>query len=233
MIYLYYLIFYKPILNTLIFFYETIAGHDFGLAIIFTTILVRLILAPFFHKGAHQQALMQRIQPKVQKIQELHKNDKEQQTKALMELYKEHGVNPFSGIILLIIQLPILIALYSIVRSGVGSSELLMLYSFIVRPDIVSHSLLGFIDLQSKNIFLVLFAAIAQYFQARMALYRNPDNPASQAEKLARQMAFIGPIVTIFIFYNFPAAVGLYWLVSSIFSLGQQYIVNLNFINTF
>src|ERR1700722_288989 len=107
MVYLYNLIFYRPILNALVFFYETVAGRDFGLAIIFTTLLLRLVLAPFFHKGAHQQAKMQRLQPKIQKLQEQHKDDREKQTKALMDLYKEHGVNPLSGILLLLIQLPI------------------------------------------------------------------------------------------------------------------------------
>ena len=227
MIYLYNLIFYRPILNALVFFYETAAFRDFGIAVILTTLLTRLILAPLFHKGAHQQAVMQRIQPKIKKIQEIHKDNKEKQTKALMDLYKEHGVNPFSSILLLIIQIPILIAVYGIIKSGIGPNELNSLYSFVLRPAIITHSFLGIIDLSSKSIVLVLLAAIAQYVQARLVIYRDPSGgQQSPAEKMAKQMAYIGPFITIFIFYNLPAAVGLYWLVSSIFSIFQQIIVN-------
>ena len=227
MIYLYNLIFYRPILNTLVFFYQIFNFHDFGVAIILTTLLIRFILAPLFHRGAHQQAVMQRLQPKIKQIQTTHKDDKEKQTRALMDLYKEHGVNPFSSILLLIIQLPILIALYGIIRSGIGAGEISMLYSFVSHPATITHTLFGVINLESKSFVLVLLAAIAQYVQARMMLYKNPDpSSISQAEKMARQMAFIGPVITLFVFYNLPAAVGLYWLVSSAFSIVQQYIVN-------
>ena len=228
MTYLYHLIFKYPILNLLIFFYQTIAFHDLGLAIIFVTLFIRLILYPFFHTGAKQQMLMQRIQPHVKKIQEEHKNDRDKQAKALMELYKEHGVNPFSSILLLIIQLPILIALYRIILSGLSGGALAGLYAFIPAPATINSLFLGFINLQAKNIWLVLLAAIAQYFQARLAIWRDPNNTAalSAPEKMARQMAFIGPLITILIFYNLPAAVGLYWLASSLFSIVQQVIVN-------
>lgn len=228
MTYLYHLIFKYPILNLLIFFYQTIAFHDLGLAIIFVTLFIRIILYPFFHTGAKQQILMQRIQPHVKKIQEEHKNDREKQAQALMALYKEHGVNPFSSFLLLIIQLPILIALYRIMLSDLGAGALAGLYSFNPAPASIGSLFLGFINLRSPNIWLVLLAALAQYFQGRLAIWRDPNNQAalSAPEKMARQMAFIGPIITIVIFYRLPAAVGLYWLATSIFSIIQQLIVN-------
>jgi len=228
MLYLYQTIISQPILNLLVFFYQTIAFHDLGLAIIFVTILIRLILYPFFHKSAKQQMLMQRIQPHVKKIQEQHKDDRQKQGEALMALYKEHGVNPFSGFLLLILQIPILIALYRLFLGGLGADQLKLLYSFIPMPQMINSTLLGIIDLHSKNLILVLLAGLAQYFQARLAIYRAPgaQGPLSQAEKLARQMAFAGPIVTVLIFYNLPAAVGLYWFISSLFSVLQQYFVN-------
>jgi YidC/Oxa1 family membrane protein insertase len=221
-------IFYRPILNVLVYFYETIAFHDFGIAIILVTLFLRLVLYPFFHKGAKQQMLMQRIQPKIKKIQELHKDDKQKQSEALMELYKEHGVNPFSAILLLIIQLPILLSLYRIILTGLGAATLVGLYSFVKAPGVINPMFLGVLNLQAKNIVLVVLAGVAQYFQARLAIYRSAASDAvlSPAEKMARQMAFIAPIFTILIFYSLPAAVGLYWLFSSLFSIGQQWIVN-------
>ncbi len=172
--------------------------------------------------------VMQRLQPKIKKIQETHKDDKEKQGQALMDLYKEHDVNPLSGLLLLIIQLPILIALYQIVRSSFGADVVSQLYSFVSAPGTINATFLGLIDLGQKNLILVVGAAIAQYFQAKLAIYQIKGDVPSQAQKIANQMAIMGPILTIFIFYNFPAAVGLYWLISSVFSVLQQLVINKN-----
>jgi YidC/Oxa1 family membrane protein insertase len=231
MTYLWQTIFYRPILNVLIYFYETIAFRNFGLAIILVTVLIRLILYPLFHKSAKAQMIMQRMQPKIKKIQEAHKNDREKQSQELMALYKEHGVNPLSSIFLLIIQLPIMIGLYWVVRSGLMPGNLTGLYSFVAQPGMINTIFLHIINVAQPNILLILCAALAQYFQAKLALYRDPSNtsPLSPAEKIGRQMVFIGPLVTIFIFYSLPAAVGLYWLVTSLFSIGQQIVINRHF----
>jgi YidC/Oxa1 family membrane protein insertase len=227
MAYLFQQIFYRPIFNLLVFFYQTISFHNLGLAIIFTTILIRLILYPFFHKGAKQQMLMQRIQPKVKEIQEKHKGDTQKQSEALMALYKEHGVNPFSSILLLLIQLPIMLAFYWVIRSGLGASQFVNLYSFISAPQNINTMFLGIIDLAKPSIIIILCAAAAQFFQARLAIYRSKGNDKpSAAEKIARQMSFMGPLVTILIFYSLPSAIGLYWFITSLFSVGQQYFVN-------
>jgi YidC/Oxa1 family membrane protein insertase len=235
MIYLYQVIFYRPILNILVYFYETIAGHDFGIAIIMATLLIRLVLYPLFHKSAKHQMALQRLQPKIKKIQELHKNDKQKQTEALMALYKEHGVNPFLSIILLVVQLPILIALYRIILSGLGPGGIGSgLYSFVPAPAAINALFLGVLNLKQRSVVLVVLAALAQYFQSRLAIYRSPDaGPLSPVERMARQMTFIGPLITLVIFYNLPAAVGLYWLISSLFSIIQQIIVNKNLRNKY
>ena len=225
----YQIIFYQPILNVLIYFYDTIALHSLGLAIILVTLLLRLILYPFFHKGAKQQMLMQRIQPQVRKIQETHKKDMQKQSEALMALYKEHGINPFSSFILLLIQLPVLIALYWAVRSGLGTGQITGLYHFVPNPGVLNSMFLGFINLAVPSWTLLILAALAQYIQARLAIYKQPDGHVpSPAEKIAKQMSFIGPVMTIAIFWSLPAAVALYWLFSSVFSSVQQYFVNLH-----
>jgi YidC/Oxa1 family membrane protein insertase len=226
MVFLYQIIFYQPILNALVFLYNTIAFNDFGIAIILITLIIRLLLYPLFHKSSHQNMMMQRLQPKIKEIQEIHKDNKEKQSKALMELYKENGVNPFSGFLFLLIQIPILIALYQIIQSNLSVSELTHLYSFIQAPNHINDMFLGFINLSDKNITFVLLAAIAQYFQSKLAIYKIKGVEPSQTQKMANQMAFIGPLLTIFIFYNFPGAIALYWLSSSVFSIFQQLIIN-------
>jgi len=227
MISLYNEILYRPLLNVLVFFYKTIAFEDLGLAIIFMTILIRLLLFPLFHKSARHQTVMQSLQPRIKKIQEDHKGDKEKQMRATMAVYKEHGVSPFSGFLLILIQLPVLIAIYQIFWKSLKPGALEGLYGFIVPPASIGTSFLGLINLGEKSILMVALAALAQYFQAKMSLPRvDGGRVLSPAERASRQMVFIGPVITLVIFYNLPAAISLYWLVATVFSIVQQRIVN-------
>ncbi|MCL5733199.1 MAG: YidC/Oxa1 family membrane protein insertase [Patescibacteria group bacterium] len=208
-------------------FYNTIAFGDLGVAIIFLTVFIRIVLYPFFQKSVRNQTILQRIQPKIKKIQEEHKKDKEKQAKALLLLYKEHKVNPFSGFLFLLIQLPILIILYDLFLKGLNVASFSDLYSFVAAPRNFQTTFLGLLNLQNRSILLVVLAATAQFFQGRLALPKSDKSkPPSSAEQISRQMVFIAPLITIFIFFNFPAAVSLYWLTSSVFSIGQQIIIN-------
>src|SRR3989344_9578297 len=206
MIYLYDQILYYPLLNALVFLYNIVPFHDFGIAIILLTILIRIILYPLFHKSARHQAISQRLQPEVKKLQELHKGDKQKQTAAIMALHKEHGINPFSGFLLLVVQLPVLIGLYQILSRSLKPEFLAGLYSFIDAPAAINPIFLGLINLSEGSIFIVGLAAIAQYFQGKLALPKpQPGVAPSQAEKMSRQMVFVGPGITLLIFYSLPA----------------------------
>jgi len=208
---------YQPILEVLIFIYKYIAFHDLGLAIILLTIFIRLLLLPFFYHGAKDQTKIQRLQPMVKKIQEDHKHDKEKQTKALMDLYKEHRINPFSSILLLIIQLPILIALYRVFLTGLSNAVF------------DNYNFLSLINLNEKSIAIVVLATLAQYFQGKLMLPKTGAGQATtdKANKANQAMLlYVGPALTLIILINLPSALGLYWLVSSLFSLGQQLFIN-------
>src|SRR3989344_4578938 len=172
MIEIYNTLIHDPLLNILIFFYNTIALGDLGLAIIFLTILIRLILYPLFHKGLRHQAVMQNLQPKIKKIQDDHKDNKEKQMEAMFALYKEHNFNPFSGFFIILAQLPVLIALYRIFLSVFKEGALNSLYSFVDKPEILNKLFLGLINLSEPSIFIVGFAALLQYFQGRMSLLK-------------------------------------------------------------
>ncbi|MDP2668875.1 MAG: YidC/Oxa1 family membrane protein insertase [bacterium] len=226
MIFLYDAIIHQPLLNALVFFYNTVAFEDFGVAIIFLTILVRIVLFPIFHKSARHQTVMQRIQPKIQQVQKDHK-DKAKQAEEMMKVYKEHNINPFSGFLFLLVQMPILIALYKIFI-GVSDADFFDgLYSFVARPEFFQPLFADLINLSERSIVIVGLAALAQYFQGKLSLSaKSHDSAASQAEKIGRKMVYIGPILTIAIFYNFPAAVSLYWATSSVFGIFQQIIIN-------
>jgi YidC/Oxa1 family membrane protein insertase len=222
-------ILYQPLVNALIFLYNTVALQDLGLAIIFLTILIRFILFPLFHKSARQQTMMQKLQPQLKAIQAEHKKDRVKQTEAMMALYRENHVNPFSGILFLLIQIPVLIALYHIFLSSLTTEAFsASLYSFVSVPTNFDTSFLGLINLDSRSILMVAAAAAAQFFQGRLAIPKraDPKAPLTTQEQMARNMMYIGPVLTIVIFYRFPAAISLYWLVSSLFSVAQQIVIN-------
>jgi len=214
---------YQPILNILIFIYQNLAIHDFGLAVIILTLLVRIILFPVFYKGAKDQAIMQKLQPQIKKIQQDYKDNKEKQAKELIALYQKYNFNPFSGFLLLIIQLPILIALYQVFVKELTNSAFDNLY------------FLGLINLGERNVVLVVIAALFQYYLARLSLFSSQNFKkenknsiySSLSKNVNRLTVWLGPILTVTILSVLPSALALYWLVSTLFSIWQQiFIIN-------
>jgi YidC/Oxa1 family membrane protein insertase len=215
---------YEPILAVLVFIYRNLAFGDLGIAIVILTIFVRFILLPIFWKSAKDQALMARLRPQIRKIQITHKDNKEEQAKKLMALYREHKLNPFSGFFLILLQLPVFIALFQIFSRELNTATF------------DNHFFLGLINLEEKNIPIAAAAAVFQYIQGKMALKAVPEednkkdnNPVASAGKM---MIWMGPIFTVAILSGLPSALSLYWLVSTLFSIGQQVFVNKSLINT-
>lgn len=219
---LYHALISTPLLNILVGLYETVAFRDLGIAIAFLTVLVRLAFYPLFQRGLEQQAKMQELQPKIKEIQKKHKGDHEAHSKALLALYKEEKFNPFSGIFMMLVQIPILLALYYLFLSLFKDGALDKLYSFIPDPGTLNQIAFGFIDLSQPYFLLVVFTAILQFVQTRIALSSAPN--MDKAQRITGQiMSYAVPIITLVIFLNLPAAVSVYWLVSSLLSVAQQY----------
>ena len=224
-------ILYRPLLNLLFLIYNfTVA--DLGVAIIVLTIIIRLVLLPLFYKSAKDQTIIQKITPRIKELQKIHKEDKERQVQEIMKVYKEHKVNPFSGFVLLLIQLPILIALYRVFLKGFSKDILSQLYSFVSAPSSIHTMFLGIVDLNVRNVWIVVFAGVFQYLQTKLMLavakqkVGEPDKMADMATKMSRNLMIMGPLLTVVILYPLPAAVGLYWLTTSVFSVIQQVIIN-------
>ncbi len=227
MYYLYTTLLYNPLLNILIFFYNTIAFGNFGLAIIFFTVFIRIILFPIFQKSVRHQVVMQRLQPELKKIGEKNRGDRERQGREMMALYKEHNINPLSGFLLLLVQLPILIALYQIFLNSLKPDFLSGLYGFVSHPSSINTSFLGLINLGERSTLMVGLSALAQYFQGVLSLPKiEKSREPTTVERVSRQMVFLGPFMILIIFYNSPAALSLYWLVATIFSIIQQIFIN-------
>src|SRR3989338_5200118 len=121
-------VFYRPLLNALVFLTGFLPFNDLGLAVIILTVLVRSLLFPLMHRSIQTQNKMKMIEPELRKIKDKFK-DREEQAKRIMELYRALGVNPLSGVLLLFSQLPILIALYLVFRNG-SDFDTLYLYNF-------------------------------------------------------------------------------------------------------
>jgi YidC/Oxa1 family membrane protein insertase len=120
----------QPIFNLLVLIYALLPGHNFGLAIIIFTVVVRLLLWPLVRKQLHQAKLMRKLQPDLKRIKKAAKGDKQKEGTMMMELYKERGINPFGSIGMLILQIPILIGLYSGLRRVVDNPHALVSFSY-------------------------------------------------------------------------------------------------------
>jgi YidC/Oxa1 family membrane protein insertase len=237
-------ILYSPFLNALVLLYQYLPGHDFGIAVIILTIVIRLILYPLMAQAIRSQKVMADLQPKIQEVQERFKKDKEKQAKEMMELYKKEKINPLGGCLPLLIQMPILIALFRVFWEGLRPEEMANLYSFVPHPGIIDPTFLGIIDLSKSFmikineqteyywpvIILAILAGLCQFIQTKMITpkvkkVQGSDQMAKFSGMMQKQMSYFLPFFMVFILLRLPAAIGLYWLVTSLFSIGQQYLV--------
>lgn len=225
-------ILYRPLLNVLFLFYQYIPGHDIGVAVILLTLLIRFIFYPLGIQAIKSQKQNAELQPKIKAIQEKYKNDKEAQTKAIMEFYKENKFNPLSGCLPTLVQLPFLFALYQVFLKGLDSKILsetvTKFYTFVPRPESVNMMFLGLIDLSQKSIILAILAGILQYLQFKtMPTQIAPTKSKGDImQAMNSQMGYIFPIITVFICMSLPSAIALYWIATTIFSIAQQLLIS-------
>jgi len=226
-------ILYLPIFNALIFLYNVIPGHDFGIAIILLTILVRIILSPLAYYSIKSRQSLALIQPKIKEIQQKYKS-KEEQSRELMKAYKEHGVNPFSGCLPLVIQLPILWALYRVFINVLKPENLSALYGFIKNPGTINSSFLGIMDLSVPSYVLAILAGVSQFLYSKLTMKYSPQMPQTDAKKgvgqgiqkvMSQQMVYFMPILTIIIALRLPAGLSLYWFLSTLLGFVQDYFL--------
>ncbi|MHB1330683.1 MAG: YidC/Oxa1 family membrane protein insertase [Minisyncoccota bacterium] len=225
----------EPIYNLLVALFSIIPFAEAGLAIIAVTVLIRFALYPLSKKAVTAQVEMQRIAPELENIKNKYKDNQEEQARKTLALYKERGVNPFSGILVLLIQLPVIFALYHIfVGTGFPEIKTDLLYSFITAPSEVSAIFLGF-NLTEKSFFLALLAAVTTYFQIKLAIPKKIGEKTKSisgksfgddlAKNMQTQMKYFFPIIVFFIAYNISGVIALYWLTTNLFTIGQEIIV--------
>lgn len=193
--------FLGDIIGNFLLFLTEITGN-YGVAIILLTIAIRLLMYPLTLNQMKSAVKMRKLQPKLQALQERYKENPQEYQKRVMELWKEHGINPFSGCLPLLVQLPILYALFAVLRD----------FSFEgISPNFL------FWDLSVSDPYYVLpiLAGVTTYFQAMMTM----TDPSQRA------MMMVMPVVITFISISFPAGLVLYWFTSNLFAIAQQFLI--------
>lgn len=217
-------IFIEPIINVLALILHVIP--DIGWAIIILTIIIRLILAPLSQKSLKSQAALKELQPEMERIKTQYKDDKEGLNRALMEFYKQNKINPLSSCLPVLIQIPIMIALYQVFISGLAGKDIATyLYSWVPNPGIIDPHFMGLIDLSKPDKFFILpiLAGALQFVQSWMMMPKGKSQ--DQGAMMSKQMAFMMPLLTVFIAWSLPAGLPLYWIVTTVFAIVQQALI--------
>lgn len=222
----------EPIYNVFVALITYIPGHDAGFAVIAVTIIIRIIFLPAFTQALRTQHGMRKVEPELDAIKKKYKDDRQEQAKASMEVFKKHKIKPFATFFSLLIQLPVFIALYAVfLREGFPQIATHLLYSFTPAPESVGIYFLGLLDLTAtKNILLALLVAGIQFAQSRLSMGAMQQPKDAAPEKLQmlliqRQMLYIIPLVMGVVSFTAPAAAGLYLLTNAVISLLQELLV--------
>jgi len=289
--------------------YKTIAFQNYGVSLILFTFIVKLALLPLTIKQIRSTQLMQEIQPEIDRIQKRYKNDKEKLNQELMKLYQEKGVNPAGGCLPLLVQFPIIIALYYTIRKPltymlgwtkefIGNVIIKIMeikpgffqgtqYSFINQfesiksdpvavanlfernpyseinivdalntvPNLVEEGMerislnfLGIFNLGVKPTYdlslitqnpglyipalvMVLIAVATTFLSTKMSMNQMSQKSNSQINQTNKTMMYFGPIMTLFIGFQAPLGLSLYWTVSNLFQMAQQFFLERNVYN--
>lgn len=243
--------FYRPIYNLMLFLISVLPGQNFGLAIIVLTIVIRLILLVPNQKALKSQRAMTQIQPKLEEIRKKYAGNQEMISQETLKLWKQNNVNPVGGCLPLLIQLPILISLFYVIKAGFTPYQGDMVYDFLQSVDLftVDTNFYGILDLQKVNFtWLPLLVGLFQFFQLRLSFARKArteshknevvdvdekgkvsNKPAADTnpmQMMSKSMMYFMPVMMALMAASLPSGVGLYLMISTLFGIGQQYTVN-------
>ncbi len=217
---------YRPLLNSLVAIYALIPPHDLGLAIIILTIAVRLLLLPMMLKTYRSQRALAELQPQLREIQERYRQNREEQGRRMMELYKRAGVNPLSGCLPMLVQLPILIGLYQLFFAGIKLVDPSLLYPFVPPLSGFHPVAFGLFDLSAPSMVLAVAAGLTQFFQGRYAAPTLPSGPEPEFSRAMRwQTTYFFPFLIAGISWTLPAALAFYWTILNAVAIVEQLVI--------
>ncbi|WP_018131406.1 YidC/Oxa1 family membrane protein insertase [Effusibacillus pohliae] len=178
--------------------------HDYGISILIVTLIIRIIIFPLMYKQLKHSKIMQELQPEMAKIREKYKNDPQKMQQEMVKLFQAKGTNPLAGCFPVLVQLPILMALYQ---------------AIMFNAHIKTAKFLGLVTLGVPEHFVLpVLAALTTYIQTRMTMM-NPNDPQQ------KMMLYIMPAMIFFFAFTFPAALSLYWVFGNILTIIQYYFL--------
>ncbi len=202
------------ILRDALFFFHNSIVSDYGIAIILLTVAVRLVILPLTIKQTKSMYEMQKLQPKIKELQEKHKGNKEKLQQEMMKFYAENKVNPFGGCLPLILQLPIIIALYRMLLGTKAIIKATSFFGLLVLGTSPSTALAAGILTFVPYLVLIALMAITTYLPQRMM----STDPQQQ------KMGLIMVPLMVFIAWRLPAGVLVYWVTTNVWTIAQQYV---------
>lgn len=219
---------FNPLYNVLILIINSVPGADVGLAIVILTILIKLVILPIYTKSIRTQVKMKEIEPRLKEIKKKYEKDLPEQSRLIMEVYKENKINPFSSFLVLLIQMPIIIALYYVFRDSLVVHPDII-YPFINVPPNLSLQFLSLIDIsQSHNLILAFLTGFTQFLQVQLTTPKasklgSKETEASFQQDFAKsmdiQIRYVMPLIIAVVAWQLPAAISLYWITSNLFHL--------------
>jgi len=205
---------------------------DVGVVILVITVLIKVILYPLTKSSIKSQKALTDLQPKLNELKEKYKDNKQAIAQETMKLYKENHVNPFASCLPLLIQLPILIALYYVLQIALKGDQFQLIYPFMHNPGSINKVSLGLFNLENSSWVLAVLAGAAQFWQSKMMMRKRPDKPVPAGAKdedtmamMNKQMLYFMPFMTVFIGLSLPAGLTLYWFLSTLFTALQQLVM--------
>jgi len=230
-------IFFKPIYNALVFIISNIPGHYLALGIILITLLIRTILLIPSQHAIRAQKRMQDLQPKLEEIKQKYAGNQEKIAMETMRIWQENKVNPFGSCLPILIQFPILIALFYTIKDGLNPDKVVFLYDF--QKDFTLSNIntyFGIFDLTKNDLYVFpILVGLLQFTQMKLSLARKKNkkepekkekNMANDIEQANKMMIYFMPLMIAFFTASVPAGVGLYWGVSTTYGIVQQIVVN-------
>jgi YidC/Oxa1 family membrane protein insertase len=222
-------LFYEPIYNLIVVVLTLVPLHDIGAAIVIVTILVKVLMLPLNLSALRSQYMMKKIEPEMKKIKELQKIKPQEASLAMMELYKKEKINPFSSLLVVIIQIPVFFALYFVFSKGLHTDPL-SLYSFVSFPETLHTIAFGIFDVTKKNIIIAVLAGLSSYAlatrqtQAMVSVKESKEESFQDQfmKSMKVQLLYVLPVIIGVSAYALPSALGLYWFTSNVIGYLQD-----------
>jgi YidC/Oxa1 family membrane protein insertase len=222
-------LFTQPLYNSLVALMAALPFLDAGVVVIIFTVIVKTALFPLSKKAIKSQTELKAIEPELASLRQKHKDDRQALAMATMELYRSKDINPFSGIAVVLIQLPIIFALYFVfARTGLPAINQDLLYSFVPAPAVVDMNFLGLIDITTRSVLFAVIAGVTMFLQMKLsAPLPVGERTGTFQDELARtmsfQMRYVMPAMVFFASLAIPGVVSLYWATSNVFTIFQEW----------